>query len=325
MNSVEISPANPTARVLRTLELVQSNPGATAADLAGRLEMSERAVRRYIAIMREAGIAIESTRGRYGGYRLGRSLRPAPFVFTASEALGLVMAVLDGHHAAADPHDPVGSALGKLIGSLPVHTARQAARVLAHARAAPDRRAARPDPAITSALVDALAQRRGASIHYTAESGRTLPTDVDPWAIVVRHGRWYLACYSHRPGAPRAYRIDRIDRIEARNVDVEPPDDLDPVPWLDSHLATSWQYPTEVEFDAPIDAIAPCIPAPMGRLEATDCGTRCILTGTTDNPTMYAGEWLAGIPYPFRIIGGDELRCAVAEVGRRMLDSVAPA
>lgn len=322
---MEISPANPTARVLRTLELVQANPGITAAALAGRLEMSERAVRRYIAIMREAGIAIESTRGRYGGYRLGRSLQPPPFVFTASEALGLVMAVLDGHHAAADPGDPVGSALGKLIGSLPVHTARQAARVLAHASASPDRRAARPDPTITSAIVDALAQRRGASIHYTTESGRTLETDVDPWAIVVRHGCWYLACYSHRPGAPRAYRIDRIDRIEPRNVDVEPPDDLDPVRWLDTHLATSWQYRTAVEFDASIEMIAPCVPAPMGRLESTDGGTRCVLTGTTDNPTMYAGEWLAGIPYPYRVIGGAELRMAVAEVGRRLLDSVAPA
>jgi predicted DNA-binding transcriptional regulator YafY len=322
---VEISPANPTARVLRTLELIQSNPGTTATALAGRLEMSERAVRRYISIMREAGIAIESTRGRYGGYRLGRSLQPPPFVFTASEALGLVMAVLDGHHAASDPHDPVGSALGKLIGSLPDHTARQSARVLAHARSAPDRRAARPDPTITSTIVDALAQRRGADIHYTTESGRTLQTDIDPWAIVVRHGRWYLACYSHQPGAPRAYRIDRIDRIEVRNVDVEPPEDLDPVQWLDTHLATSWRYQTAVEFDAPVDAVAPCIPAPMGRLEPIDGGSRCRLTGTTDNPTMYAGEWLAGIPHPFRVVGGAELRSAVAEVGRRMLDSVEPA
>ncbi len=322
MNLVEISPAHPTARVLRTLELVQSNPGIAAAELARRLEMSDRAIRRYIAILREAGIAIESTPGRYGGYRLGRSLRPPPFVFTASEALGLVMAVLDGHHAAADQQDPVGSALGKLIGSLPDHTARQASRVLAHARAAPDRRAARPDPAITSAIVDALAQRRGARIDYTTESGRMLHTEIDPWAIIVRHGRWYLACHAHQPDAPRSYRIDRISRIELRNVAVEPPEDFDPVRWLDTHLSTSWRFHTCVEFDAPIDVVAPCIPTPMGRLEATEDGARCVLTGTTDNPAMYAGEWLAGIPYPFRIIGGSELRDAVSAVGHRMLDSL---
>lgn len=319
-----MSPANPMARVLRALELVQSHPGITAADLAGRLEVSERAVRRYVAILREAGVAVEARRGRHGGYQLGRSLQPPPFVFTASEVLGLVMAVLGSHHAAADPDHAVGSALGKLIRSLPANTAGQAARVLKHARATPDRRPTRPDPTVTSTLVDAIAQRRGAHIHYTTQSGRTLQTDIDPWAIIVRHGFWYLACFSHQPNEARAYRVDRIDRVSLRNVDIEPPDNLDPVKWLDTHLATGWSYATRVEFDAPIDKVAPCVPAPMGTLESIDHGTRCVLTGTTDNPTMYAGEWLAAIPYPFHVIGGPELHQAVAVVGRRMVDSVTP-
>lgn len=316
---MEIAP-NPTARVLQTFELLQAEPGITAAALSGRLEMSERAVRRYVAILREAGIAVESRRGRYGGYQLGRSLRPPPFVFTAGEALGLVMAVLDGHHAAADPQDPVGSAVGKLIRSMPNHTARQAARVLAHARAVPDRRAARADPQVTSTLVEALALRRGANITYTTSAGTRMVTAIDPWAIVVRHGRWYLACFSHQADAPRAYRIDRIEHIELRNVDVEPPEDFDPVVWLDAHLSTGWRFETCVEFDVALEVIEPWIGSPMGRLEPID-DTRCVLRGTTDNPEMYAGEWLAGIPYPFRVVGGAELRDAVTAVGQRMLDA----
>jgi predicted DNA-binding transcriptional regulator YafY len=319
---VGTSTVSPTSNVLRALELVQTHPGITADDLAHRLQVSDRAVRRYVAILREAGVPVESTRGRYGGYQLGRSLQPPPMMFTASEALGLVMAVLDGHHAAADPDDPVGSALGKLIRSLPSQTARQAAMVREHARAAPDRSAARPDPSVTASLVEAVATRRGLRLGYTTATGSSLDTRVDPWAIVVRHGRWYLLCLAHEANAARAYRVDRIHRVDILNVDVEPPIDLNPVVWLEAHLGTGWKHETRVEFDAPIATVAPFITPPMGQLEASHDGTRCVLRGTTNNPTMYAAEWLAAIPHRFEVHGGPELREAVTQLGRRMLDAV---
>ena len=93
--------------------MLQARPGATANELAAWLGVTERAARRYVGILREAGIPVESARGPYGGYRLGRGARLPPVVFTESEALGLVMAVLDGQPAAADVDDPVGSALGR--------------------------------------------------------------------------------------------------------------------------------------------------------------------------------------------------------------------
>ncbi|MFD0525386.1 helix-turn-helix transcriptional regulator [Paractinoplanes durhamensis] len=118
---------NPTARALQTLDLVQSNPGITADRLAAKLDVSERAARRYVGFLREAGIPIESSRGPYGGYRIGRGLRLPPLMFTAGEALGLVMAVLDGHHDAAE--GPAGAALGKIMRALPEPVAAQAAAV----------------------------------------------------------------------------------------------------------------------------------------------------------------------------------------------------
>ena len=110
---------SPTGRALRALELLQAQPGITARELAAQLDVTERAARRYVAILREAGIPVESIRGPYGGYRVGRGIRLPPLMFTATEALGLVMAVLDGSHAAADAGDPVGSAPGKIIRALP--------------------------------------------------------------------------------------------------------------------------------------------------------------------------------------------------------------
>ena len=106
---------------------MQAEPGITAGRLAAHLEVTERAARRYVEILREAGIPVESARGPYGGYRVGRGIRLPPLVFTAAEALGLVMAVLDGSYAAADADDPVGAALGKIIRVLPENVGRPAA------------------------------------------------------------------------------------------------------------------------------------------------------------------------------------------------------
>ena len=66
--------------------------------------------------------------------------------------------------------------------------------------------------------------------------------------------------------------------------------------------------------------VAPFIRPPMGRLEASDDG--CVLVGTTRNPAMYAQEWLANVPVPFRVEAGDELRAAVSALAARLTDAV---
>ena len=316
---------SPTGRALRALELLQVQPGITAAQLAAQLGVTERAARRYVAILREAGIPVESTRGPYGGYRVGRGIRLPPLVFTATEALGLVMAVLDGSHAAEDADDPVAAALGKIIRALPENIGRQAATMRQHASAAPDRGAARPDTETTGALVAAVAAQRQVSIGYRSESGRQWEEDVDPWAVVVRHGRWYLLCHSHRARAVRAYRIDRIQSVAGGGEQFRAPEDLDYVDLLEQHLGVGWEFETKVVFDAPYDEVARYVRPPMGRLERVDDGERCVLIGTTSNPAMYAGEWLAAIPIRFHVVGGPELRAAVAAVTERLTTALGAA
>ena len=236
------------------------------------------------------------------------------------------MAVLDGSHAAADADDPVGAALGKIIRALPENVGRQAATMRQHASAAPDRGAVRPGTETTSALVAAVAAQRRVSIGYRSESGRQWTEDVDPWAVVVRHGRWYLLCHSHRARAVRAYRIDRIDRIGSvagEGGQFRSPADLDYVDLLERHLGAGWEFETKVIFDAPYEEAARYVKRPLGRLKRTGDGKRCVLTGTTSNPAMYAGEWLAAIPIPFQVEGGPELRAAVAAVARRLTAALA--
>ena len=311
------SGVSPTARALLALELIGGSPGITADQLALRLGVSERAARRYVGILREADIPIDSVRGPYGGYRVGRGLRLPPLMFTAAEALGLVMAVLDGHHDASDTTSPVGSGLGKIVRALPEPVAAQAEAVRRATAPAPDRAAARPDPQTTTELVQACSEHRRVRLAYRSEAGLERDFEVDPWAVVVRHGRWYLLCWSHTSSGRRTYRIDRVRAVEVLAGGFEPPAGLDPVTELEDHLAVGWEYAAEVVIDAAFSVVARCAPRTLGRLEPVGDGS-CRLTGTTSNPWWYA-EQLTALPAAFRIVGGPELRDAVRVLGQRLL------
>ncbi|CAL9639466.1 helix-turn-helix transcriptional regulator [Streptomyces sp. enrichment culture] len=311
---------SPTARALRTLEILRTRPGTTADELAARLGVTERAARRYVGILREAGILVESVRGPHGGYRLGRGTRLPPVHFTQAEALGLVMAVLSAQPAAADADDLIGTALGKVVQALPESVGRQAATLREYAAAAPDPHSARPDPAVTSELVDAVAARRRVLVGYRSDAGNAWEEEVDPWSVVVRHGRWYLLCHSRRADAIRTYRIDRVHAVRRTGQGFEPPQDLDAVAVLEQNLGLGWEFSTRVVFDAPLAEVAPWIRPPMGRLEPL--GEGCVLLGSTRNPDMYAQEWLARLPVAFRVDGGDELRAAVASLAARFTAAV---
>jgi predicted DNA-binding transcriptional regulator YafY len=309
--------ASPTARALLAFELIQGSPGITAERLADKLGVSERAARRYAGILREAGIPIESVRGPYGGYRLGRGLRLPPLMFSSDEALGLVMAVLDGHHDASSPTDPVGSALGKIMRALPEPVAAQAEAVRRTTAPAPDRAAARPDPRTTSTLVQACSNNRRVRLGYSSEAGSEWEMEVDPWAVVVRHGRWYLLCRSCSADAQRAYRIDRVRTVQVLDDTFSPPADLDAVAMLEQHLAVGWEYEVQLVIHAPCDTVTRCLPRAIGRLEPLDAETTR-LVGSTSNPVWYA-EQLAAIPAPYRIVKCPELQEAARVLGQRLL------
>ena len=309
--------SNPTARALVCLQLLQDSPGITAERLAAKLGVSDRAARRYVSILREAGIPVESTRGPYGGYRLGRGLRPPPLLFSPAEALGLVMAVLDGHHDAGDATGPVGSALGKIVRALPQAVATQVQAVRRTTAPAPDRGAARPDPGTTTELVRACSERRRVRLGYRTEAGSEWRVEVDPWAVVVRHGRWYLLCHSHAADARRAYRVDRVHAVELLDDTFTPPTDLDPVGMLEDHLAVGWEYDVEVVIEAPAETVARYLPRALGRVEALDEHT-CRLVGSTSNPVWYAQQ-LTAVPAAYRVVRCPELQEAAHVLGQRLL------
>src|ERR1700738_1241768 len=85
---------HPTSRVLTVLELLQSRPSITGPELAARLEMDVRTVRRYIAHLQDVGIPIEANIGRLGGYRLRPGFKLPPLIFTEAEATAIMLSLL---------------------------------------------------------------------------------------------------------------------------------------------------------------------------------------------------------------------------------------
>jgi predicted DNA-binding transcriptional regulator YafY len=309
---------SPTARALLALELVQGSPGISADRLGDRLGVSERAARRYVAILREAGVPVESARGPYGGYRVGRGLRLPPLMFTASEALGLVMAVMEAH-GRAHGDDPVATAVGKIVRVLPENVARpfEALRRVAARRTDPDP----PHPETTATLVRASSDQRRVRFGYALGPHRERTLQIDPWAVVVRHGRWYVLGWSHAADARRVYRIDRVRSIEVLSEPFTPPEGLDPFRALEEQLSQGWPYAVEVEIDAPLEEVRHWMPRSLGRTEAID-DDRTRLTGTTENLNWYATE-IAEIQATFTVVGGPEIRAAVGRLAQRLTDSIA--
>ena len=337
---------SPTARALLALEVIQNVPGITATRLGERLGVTERAARRYVAILREAGLPIDSVSGPYGGYQVGHGLRLPPLTFTAAEASGLVMAVLEGHKGAADPGDLVGGALAKIVRVLPARVAAQVRPIRdSAAGGTPDE----PDPAagvspeVTSTLFESCAAARrlrltyrrihwaegqaGAQRRAGEETDREM--EVDPWAVVLRHSRWYLLCWSHTAAARRVLRIDRIMTATQALETFTPPAGLDALAVLEEHLSQGWTYDVDLLIDAAPAEVARWLPRSLGLLSPSDDGRRTRLRASTASPRWYAGR-LAVLPYAFHVRGSAELREATADLGRRLFasgtgDSGAPA
>jgi len=304
---------SPTARALLALEVIQDNPGITAQQLGERLGVSDRAARRYVAILREAELPVEAVSGPHGGYRVGRGLRLPPLMFTTVEAMGLVMAVLEGHRYAADSGDPVGGALAKIVRSLPDRVARPVRAVRETSAAPPPAPETRVSPELTSRLIEACAAARPLRVVYRPRpDAADREMEIEPWAVVLRHSRWYLLGWSRSRQARRVLRVDRIRAAEPQPGTFTPPPDLDALGALEDHLSQGWPYPVEVIIDAKVEDVERWLPRSLGRLEPAAEG-RTRLRASTEDPDWYVRR-LAVLPASFRILGSDPVRYAMAEL-----------
>lgn len=233
-------------------------------------------------------------------------------MFSSSGALGLVMAVLQGWHGSVDADHPAATALAKITRVLPAATAEPIDALRRVQAQNPGDVAAMPDADRTAAITQACQHRR--RIRLTYRTGT--PMLFEPWAVVVRHGRWYLLGWLPAANSRRVLRLDRITVVEASVETFTPPENLDSVREVEDHLSDGWSHPVEVRIDAPMARVARCV----SRLEA-DGEHTCVLRGSTDEPTWYA-EQLAAVPAPFTVLGSVEVQAAVQRLAERLARAI---
>ena len=315
--------ASPTGRLLALLETLQSQPVATGRELADRLGVDPRTLRRYVAALQELGIPVEGQRGVGGGYRLRPGYRLPPLMLTDDEAvvvaLGLVAARrfgLDTESAAAE------GALAKVHRVLHVELRRQveALESTLGFTAAPT--AGAPVPGDTALmLADAIRRRRRVRTGYRSFSGETSKRELSPYGLVVHAGRWYLAAHDHGRDDARTFLVDRMSGATiADDAALAPSEGFDAVAYVSTSLArVPWAWEVEVLLHVPPTRAAELVPPTLAELGEVD-GGRTLLRIRVES-LDWTASFLAGLGCDFTIRRPDELRASVGDLAARLLSA----
>lgn len=203
------------ARLLRLLVLFSSRPSWSANDLAERLEVTLRTVRRDVTRLRDLGYPIESTTGRHGGYALGAGGRLPPLLLDDDEAVAVSVGLRE-LSGTADPTlgEAAVAALTKLVQVMP-SALRERVDTLGAMTVRMQRvRGRDEDPATDVGVLMALAQaaRRMDRLRFDYRTGddRTSRRHVEPHRLVSLRDRWYLVAFDLDRDDWRTFRVDRI-------------------------------------------------------------------------------------------------------------------
>ena len=265
---------HPTTRVLTVLELLQARGRLSGPELAERLEVDLRTVRRYVTMLQDLGIPVEAERGRHGGYRLRPGFRMPPLLFTDDEALAVTLGLLAarrlGMVAAATT---VEGALAKLERVLPPDVRERVAAVQQTLTVDPARAAVPSPTATVLALGEAVHQHRRVQLSYTSGQGEATERLVDPYGLVHVVGRWYAPGYCHLRHDLRLFRLDRILAITVLEESFEPPVGFDPLSFTQAALAAApnvWHV--EAVLDTSLEEARACVLSHEAMLERSDEG-----------------------------------------------------
>jgi predicted DNA-binding transcriptional regulator YafY len=208
-------------RLVSLLLLLQTRGRLTAAEIAGKLEVSIRTVHRDVESLTAAGVPVEAVRGPAGGYRLAGGYRTRLTGLTADEAEALFAAGISGPAAELGLGGELAAARLKLLAALPHELQERATRAsrLFHLDTrgwfrAEDRVPHLPD---LSAAV-----WRGCRLRLRYREGpRVVQRTIDPLGLVLKGGAWYLV--ARRSAGMRVYRVSRVASVRPLEESFERP------------------------------------------------------------------------------------------------------
>ncbi|CCK32678.1 helix-turn-helix type 11 domain-containing protein [Streptomyces davaonensis JCM 4913] len=319
----------PTGRVLTLLELLQSGGTRTVAELADRLGVEGRTVRRYVDQLIDLDIPVESVRGRYGGYRLAPGYRLPPLMLSDDEALAVLLGLIAGRRAGLTTTERTANetAAAKIRRVLPKHIARRLDTLL-EALAFTDQPGEfdTPDAGVLLTIADAVRHRRPVSIRYTDRDGRPSERTLHAYGIVAHAGRWYVTGKDARIGEDRTLRLDRIADARTLPGSFEAPVGPAPAQRVLSGFATAgYRHEVTLRIHGTVEQIRAHLPVSVAILEehepaaGEDRATeRWLRVELRAERLDWLPPVLAALDRPFVIERPDELRELVIALADRL-------
>src|SRR6266700_5198364 len=172
---------HPTSSVLTVLELIQSRPSITGPELAERLEMDVRTVRRYITHLQDVGIPVEANIGRYGGYRLRPGFKLPPLIFTEEEATAIMLGLLASSWLEIGQSSiAVEGALAKVSRVLPLRARERLQAISSHLFFFSAQHGTQPDVSLLMTVSQAIGQQQRIAMTYHSLNNQITQRKVEP-------------------------------------------------------------------------------------------------------------------------------------------------
>ena len=309
------------ARLLRLLSLLQSRPQWDGADLAARLDVTPRTVRRDVTRLRSLGYPVDAEAGIGGGYRLGPGGRLPPLLLEDEEAVAIAVGLrVATTTTVSGVEEAAISALAKLHQVLPARLREQVAAIGAHTSQLPLGELPTVDGEVLVTLAAGCRDVEGIRFRYRTHGGDESERSVEPLQIVHTGRRWYLVARDRDRRAWRTFRVDRIaDPVltGARYRFENPPDPIALV--AEGTGVAPWDIVARIRVEADADTVRKVFPAREGIVDPIDA-TTCELRFAANDLGPLIAQTLR-IRWPFEILEPPELRTAVHEHGRRLLGS----
>lgn len=303
-----------TARVLTLLGLLQSRPTWTGPELARRLGVTTRSVRRDVERLRELGYPVHASHGTGGGYQLGAGRALPPLLLDSEEAVAVAVCL---RLAAGGTVAGVGEAalrtMTKLDQVLPA-TLRSEVAAVQEATVTLDQRPIQVDPDILLLLARAVRAEVLARFEYTAKDGAASERRVEPYRLVATGRRWYLMAYDLDREDWRTFRLDRIGAAYASTFTFTPRAAPDPAEYIRTSVGSAWPATAVVRVDAPL----PEVRAHVGdwvELIEIDARTTRLQAGASQVEDI--AWWLLRLPFALSVESPTDLVDAFRALHRR--------
>jgi len=312
-------------RLLRLLSLFTVHRSWGGDELAQRLGVTPRTIRRDVERLRELGYQVRAVPGPYGGYELGAGAGLPPLLLDDDAAVAVAVglrAVAGGAVAGMEEAAVRAAAIIERVlpGRLKVRADALRAAVVPLAGVRPDDAAVRPE---TLALL-ALACRDGERIRfgYTDGEGTQSSRHVEPFRLVVTARRWYLVAHDLDKGEWRSFRLDRLERPRPTGQRSRPADPPDAARFVAEGIAAgAYRYQARVLVAAPADVVAARIPG-LGAVVEAVSESECLVISGSNYLDMIALHF-AALDLPFTPIEPPELRARCAALSRRLGEAAA--